>query len=109
MRPPPYVSLAGVEAWRVKIWVQPRAKSSVLAGEYQGCLKVRIASPPVDDKANREVCRYVAKILGLRPQQVSLESGQSSRQKVLLISSPAEPAWEALEVSALNRNPKDKE
>jgi uncharacterized protein len=90
---PPYALPNGSHAWLLKVWVQPRAKRGGTAGQYQGCLKVRIISPPVDDKANKAVCLFVADALGLKPHQVSLESGRSSRQKVLRIEAIEEPAW----------------
>jgi uncharacterized protein len=90
---PQYIVPTGPHVWLLKVWVQPRAQRSQAAGEYQGCLKVRIASPPVDDKANTSLCLFVADALGLKAQQVSLESGRSSRRKVLRIEALDEPAW----------------
>jgi uncharacterized protein len=90
---PQYVLPTAPRAWLLKVWVQPRAQRNGTAGQYQGCLKVRITSPPVDDKANKAICLFVADTLGLKPHQVSLESGRSSRQKVLRIEAEEEPAW----------------
>jgi uncharacterized protein len=84
---------AGPHAWLLKVWVQPGARRNGTAGQYQGCLKIRITSPPVDDKANKAVSLFVADALGLRPHQVSLESGRSSRRKVLRIEAVEEPVW----------------
>ncbi|MFP4316457.1 MAG: DUF167 domain-containing protein, partial [Desulfovibrionales bacterium] len=81
MQHPAYVSKADPHTWRLKLWVQPRSKRNGLAGEYQACLKVRITSPPVDDKANSAVCAFIAEILGIKSHQVILESGHAGRQK----------------------------
>ncbi len=88
---PEYLSPAGEGQWRMAVWVQPGAKRDEPAGLYQGCLKLRIAAPAVDNKANKAVVRYAAKLLNVRPNQVSLESGHASRRKTLRIDSVAQP------------------
>ncbi len=50
----------------------------------------------MDNKANKALVAYVAETLGLRKSQVSLESGQTSRRKVLIIRSESEPEWPAV-------------
>ena len=51
-------------------------------------LKIRISAPPVDGKANDALMRFLADAFAVSRQQVSLLSGQSSRQKRLLIKQP---------------------
>jgi uncharacterized protein (TIGR00251 family) len=79
--------------WRLMIWVQPRAKRNEVVGLYDQRLKIRVQAPPVDDKANSAVCSFIARQLGLRKNQVSIESGQTARQKNILIEAEAEPDW----------------
>jgi uncharacterized protein YggU (UPF0235/DUF167 family) len=50
----------------------------------------------VDDKANKELVKFVAGKLGLKSIQVNLESGQTSRKKALLIENAQEPLWRHL-------------
>lgn len=50
-----------------------------------GVLQVKVSAPPVDGKANRALCRLVAKQIGVAPSRVSVIRGEKSRQKVLLI------------------------
>jgi len=76
--------------------VQPGARKSGLVGLYQECIKIRLNAPAVDNKANKALVAYVAKLLKMKKSQVILESGFSSRKKVLTINSAAEPDWEAL-------------
>lgn len=82
--------------WMLDVWVQPGAKKSSLAGEYQGCVKIRLSAPAVDNKANKALVAFVADTLGLRKKQVRMASGQTNRKKVLSIDSVAEPDWERL-------------
>lgn len=57
-----------------------------MLGTYgEGALKLRVAAPPVDGKANSEVCRYLAKLLGLPQTKVEVVRGASGRDKVVLI------------------------
>lgn len=68
--------------------LQPGAKSIGFAGQHGERLKIRISAPPVDGKANGMLLDFIAKSFGVSKRQVSLLSGQQSRQKRLLIESP---------------------
>ena len=46
-------------------------------------LMVKLAAPPVDGKANTELVRFLAGVLGCPKSQVQLLRGEGSRQKVL--------------------------
>ncbi|MCL2473208.1 MAG: DUF167 domain-containing protein, partial [Treponema sp.] len=48
-----------------------------------GRLKIRIAAAPEDGKANEELRSFLAKTLGLRKNDIIIESGEKSRQKTL--------------------------
>ncbi len=63
--------------------IQPGAKKTEFAGLHGDALKVRLAAPPVDGKANEALIRFVADQLGLAKSAVNLKSGQTSRRKVL--------------------------
>lgn len=57
-----------------------------MSGNYgEGALKLRVAAPTVDGKANSEVCRYLAKLLGLPRSRVEIVRGAYGRDKVVLI------------------------
>ncbi len=66
--------------------VIPRARETALEGEIAGSLKVRLANPPVDGKANAECIRFVARVFGLRPSGVELVKGAASSRKTLLLT-----------------------
>ncbi len=63
--------------------IQPGAKKTEFAGLHGDALKIRLAAPPVDGKANEALVRFVAETLELPRSAVSLKSGQTSRRKVL--------------------------
>jgi len=63
--------------------IQPGAKKTIVAGVHGDALKIRLAAPPVDGKANAALIAFVAERLGLAKSAVCLKSGQTSRRKVL--------------------------
>jgi uncharacterized protein (TIGR00251 family) len=73
--------------------VQPGAKRTEVAGPYgEGAgsrLKVRLAAPPVDGKANAELLRYLAEAFDVPLRNVTLLRGETSRQKTVRILEPA--------------------
>lgn len=68
--------------------VQPGAKVSAFAGLHGEALKVRIQAPPLEGRANRELCRFVAKAFGVATNDVELLSGEGSRHKRICIHNP---------------------
>ncbi len=67
------------------IRVQPRASRSDVAGEMDGALKVRLAAPPVDGEANEELIRLMSKLFNVSRSQIAIRSGQTSRNKLIVI------------------------
>ena len=66
--------------------MQPRASRTELAGTHGDAIKLRVAAPPVEGEANREVRRFLAKLLGVAPSSVEVVSGETGRRKVVEIS-----------------------
>ncbi len=66
--------------------IQPGAKKTEFAGLHGDALKIRLAAPPVDGKANDALIKFVAETLKLPKSAVNLKSGQTSRRKVLEVS-----------------------
>ncbi len=65
----------------IAIRVKPRASKSALGGLRDGALEVKVAAPPVDDAANEELIRFLAKALGVPQRGVSIVRGERSRHK----------------------------
>ncbi|MBI5257161.1 MAG: DUF167 domain-containing protein [Burkholderiales bacterium] len=85
--------------------VMPNAKHTVVDGLHDGALRVRLAAPPVDGKANQKLIDWLAGELGCPKRAVTLLRGQSARRKQLQLDLPAEPvgAWLARCLSASPR------
>ena len=66
--------------------VSPGAKRTSIEGPYgENALKLKVASPPVDGRANAEVESFLAKSLGVPGSYVAVIRGTSSRDKVVLV------------------------
>lgn len=71
--------------------VSPRAKRTSIDGPYgENSIKLRVAAPPTGGKANAEVERFLAEILGTSPSDIKLVRGASSRDKVVLVRGRAQ-------------------
>ncbi len=79
----------------LSLHVQPGAKQTGFAGLHGDALKIRLAAPPVDGKANACLQAFVADFFDVPRRAVTLISGESSRQKILRV--------EQLEDAALRR------
>ncbi|MBS0354571.1 MAG: YggU family protein [Proteobacteria bacterium] len=66
--------------------IQPGAKKTEFAGLHGEALKIRLAAPPVDGKANAALIAFLAKACGVSKSAVELVSGDTSRSKRVRLS-----------------------
>lgn len=66
--------------------IQPGAKRTELAGLHGEALKIRLAAPPVEGRANEALLKFVAGLFGVPVRQVELKQGAQSRHKVVAIT-----------------------
>jgi hypothetical protein len=81
----------------IAVHVQPGAKTTGIAGRHGEALKVRLAAPPVDGKANAALVDYLARRLGVARGQVTLVAGAAGRHKRLRVAGCDEARLAALE------------
>lgn len=67
----------------IDLYVSPRASKSRVIGLYGDRLKVQIAAPPVDGKANEAVVGLMAEWLQVPKSAVSILSGHTGKQKTI--------------------------
>ena len=65
----------------VAVHVQPGAGRTALVGRHGDALKLRVAAPPVDNRANEAVAALLAELLGVKAQSVTLVAGERTRVK----------------------------
>ena len=71
------------------VHVQPGAKRSETAGLHGDALKIRLAAPPIDGRANEALQRFVAELFDVPLRNVELLRGAQSRHKMLKITGSA--------------------
>jgi uncharacterized protein (TIGR00251 family) len=65
--------------------LQPRAKRNAIVEERDGVLRVSVAAPPVEGRANAALCKLIAKRAGIARGRVSVVRGERSREKVVRV------------------------
>ena len=76
----------------LELRVQPRAAQSAIAGLHGGRLRIRLAAPPVDGRANAALVELMAETFRVPRAQVSIEHGLAGRDKrVRIADAPAAP------------------
>lgn len=68
------------------LYVQPGAKRTELAGRHGEALKIRLAAPPVDGRANACLIAFIAQTLGIAKSRIELVRGAASRAKRLRVA-----------------------
>ena len=97
--PPVWVRRDGAD-WLLELHVQPGAKLTAAVGEHGGRLKLKIAAPPVDNKANAHLLTWLAAQLGVPKSAVRLVRGETSRQKTVAVTGLETP-W--LDIEKINK------
>jgi len=65
--------------------VQPGARLNQFAGLYDNCIKIQLAAPPVDGKANRALIAYLSKFFARPKSAICITRGECSRRKTITI------------------------
>src|SRR6201996_4158936 len=68
------------------IKVHPRARKKAITGIVGDALKLALAAPPVEGKANHAVIEFFADLFEIPRSSVTIASGETSRNKVVRIS-----------------------
>ncbi len=88
------------DGWLLSIHIQPGAKRSEVVGVHGEALKIRIAAPPLEGRANAALEAFIADALGIAKSKVSVVKGLQSRQKTVAVPA-AVPATAAASEDAM--------
>lgn len=69
----------------IRVHAQPGARRTEVVGLHGDCLKLRLASPPVDGKANACLIEFLARRLRVKRAQITITRGMGSRRKTVLV------------------------
>jgi uncharacterized protein (TIGR00251 family) len=84
----------------LRVHAQPGAKRTGLAGVHGDALKIRVAAPALEDRANVALIEFIAEVFGVPRRAVTLVSGATSREKRFeILGSEVDPG-------SLLRNPR---
>jgi uncharacterized protein (TIGR00251 family) len=70
----------------LNVKAQPRSSKAGVDGLIGDAVKVRVKCAPVDGKANKELVETLAEAFELPKSRVVFKSGETSRQKRILLS-----------------------
>ncbi|MEK6678367.1 MAG: DUF167 domain-containing protein [Nitrospirota bacterium] len=65
--------------------IQPRASKDEIVGEYNGALKIKLTSPPVEGEANRRCIEFLSKRFKIAKSQLEIIKGEKSKDKLIKI------------------------
>jgi len=96
--PPVWARRLGAD-WLLDLHVQPGAKHTAAVGEHGGRLKLKIAAPAVDNKANALLLAWLAAQLRVPKSAVHLVKGETSRQKTVAVCGIDTPWREIVKIN----------
>ena len=79
-------TIKGDGAVSLHVHLQPGSGRSAVVGRHGTALKVRVAAPPVGNRANTACAELLAEEFGLKTAQVTLVGGDTSRSKTFSLS-----------------------
>ena len=81
---------------KLAVIVVPRSSRTEISGVTGERLKIRLAAPPVDGKANEELVKFLSKLLKVPKSEITIVSGISAKRKLLDIVGVEQSAIDAL-------------
>lgn len=73
-------------AWVIHVHAQPGARRTEVVGVHGEALKVRVAAPALEDRANDALMAWLAERFGVPRRNVALVAGARSREKRFEVS-----------------------
>jgi uncharacterized protein (TIGR00251 family) len=70
----------------LNVHVQPGAKKTAVEDLHNGRLKIRLAAPPIEGKANEALCRFLKERLQVALKNIIIVNGEKSRLKTIAIA-----------------------
>jgi uncharacterized protein len=77
--------MSDVSSSTVSVRVRAGAHRDEVAGVLDGVVLVRVAAPAHEGRANRALCRLLAKRLAVAPSRVAIVRGHRSREKLVAV------------------------
>jgi uncharacterized protein (TIGR00251 family) len=72
----------------LEIHAQPGAKRTEVVGAHGDSLKIRVAAPPVEGRANTALIAFLADQFGVTQRAVTIVRGETARRKTVRVAAP---------------------
>jgi uncharacterized protein (TIGR00251 family) len=69
----------------IRVYVAPRSSANRVLGLHGEAVKISLTAPPVEGAANRALVDFLARLLGVPRSSVAIESGETSRNKIVSV------------------------
>jgi hypothetical protein len=81
----------------IKLHVLPNARSTEIAGRHGESLKVRVAAPALEGRANALLIEFLRKKMDLPAHRITIMRGTHGRRKTVEIAAPGVTALRVIE------------
>ena len=69
----------------IRVRVIPNAKENDIVGRIGSTIRLKVAAPAIDGKANGELCRFLSEFFEVRQKSVKIVRGEKGREKTVEI------------------------
>lgn len=76
--------------WVLSVHVQPNARETAIVGVHDGALRIRLAAPAVEGKANAALVSFLSERLGLARSLIAIRHGARGRRKQVELTAGAD-------------------
>jgi len=74
----------------IKIRVIPKSKRNEVVSRVGSILRVKIAAPTIEGKANEELCDFLSDFFDVKRSMIFLRKGERGREKTIEITGRSE-------------------
>jgi len=78
----------------LKIRIIPNAKRTEIVSRLGSILRIKVAAPPRENKANRLLIRYLADFFEVKTSHIYLRRGERGREKIIEVEGRSEEELE---------------
>lgn len=69
----------------IQVRVVPRSSREEVAGVSEGAIRIRLTAPPLENRANEALVRFLSRALGVPRSRVELVAGERGRNKLVRV------------------------
>jgi len=80
----------------IQVQIQPKSSQNQIVGLHDGRLKIKIAAPPVDGKANESLIEFLAKTFKISKSNIEILKGHTSKLKTIKLSGISENTYRSI-------------